>query len=141
MVVVRHPENIGQAPQVFQSYQVHACPILRVVLGEKHLISGVLACLKVHVYTCTTLLTVYLRVHVHIYVIHVHVSCAISTCTCTCTYRAFRLFTCYQVHAPPHALKKVHVCVCCPMSGEPSCLLGNFNLFIYASGCKWLPRR
>ena len=39
-VVVRHPENIGQAPQIFQSYNVHTCPILRVVLGEKHLISG-----------------------------------------------------------------------------------------------------
>ena len=41
VVVVRHPENIGQAPQVFQSYHVHTCPILRVVLGEKHLISGI----------------------------------------------------------------------------------------------------
>ena len=40
VVVVRHPENIGHAPQVFQSYHVHTCPILRVVLGEKHLISG-----------------------------------------------------------------------------------------------------
>lgn len=40
VVVVRHPENIGQAPQVFQSYHVHTCAILRVVLGEKHLISG-----------------------------------------------------------------------------------------------------
>ena len=39
-VVVRHPENIGQAPQIFQSYNVHTCPIMRVVLGEKHLISG-----------------------------------------------------------------------------------------------------
>lgn len=41
VVVVRHPENIGQAPQVFQSYHVHTCAILRVVLGEKHLISGI----------------------------------------------------------------------------------------------------
>ena len=39
-VVVRHPENIGQAPQIFQSYTVHTCPIMRVVLGEKHLVSG-----------------------------------------------------------------------------------------------------
>lgn len=39
-VVVRHPENIGQAPQIFQSYSVHTCPIMRVVLGERHLISG-----------------------------------------------------------------------------------------------------
>ena len=36
-VVVRHPENIGQAPQIFQTYSVHTCPIMRVVLGEKHL--------------------------------------------------------------------------------------------------------
>lgn len=39
-VVVRHPENIGQAPQIFQSHNVHTCPVLRIVLGEKHLISG-----------------------------------------------------------------------------------------------------
>lgn len=39
-VVVRHPENIGQAPQIFQSFNVHTCPIMRVVLGERHLISG-----------------------------------------------------------------------------------------------------
>ena len=38
--VVVHPENIGQAPQIFQTYSVHTCPIMRVVLGEKHLISG-----------------------------------------------------------------------------------------------------
>jgi hypothetical protein len=50
VVVVRHPENIGQAPQVFQSYQVHTCPILRVVLGEKHLIS---VCGENHVRTWT----------------------------------------------------------------------------------------
>ena len=43
-VVVRHPENIGQAPQIFQSYSVHTCPIMRVVLGERHLISGQSAC-------------------------------------------------------------------------------------------------
>ena len=41
-VVVRHPENIGQAPQIFQTYSVHTCPIMRVVLGEKHLISGIM---------------------------------------------------------------------------------------------------
>ena len=50
-VVVRHPENIGQAPQIYQSYSVHTCPILRVVLGEKHLISGE------HVVSCPDPLT------------------------------------------------------------------------------------
>ena len=47
-VVVRHPENIGQAPQIFQTYSVHTCPIMRVVLGEKHLISGTY--MYVHIY-------------------------------------------------------------------------------------------
>jgi hypothetical protein len=50
VVVVRHPENIGHAPQVFQSYHVHTCPILRVVLGEKHLIS---VCAENHVRSWT----------------------------------------------------------------------------------------
>lgn len=49
-VVVRHPENVGQAPQIFQSYNVHTCPIHRVVLGEKHLIS---VCAENHVRTWT----------------------------------------------------------------------------------------
>lgn len=46
--IVRHPENIGRPPQIFQSYNVHTCPILRVVLGEKHLIS---VCAENHVRT------------------------------------------------------------------------------------------
>ena len=61
VVVVRHPENIGQAPQVFQSYHVHTCPILRVVLGEKHLISGLLPSLS---------LSLSLSVSLHLNVIH-----------------------------------------------------------------------
>ena len=53
-VVVRHPENIGQAPQIFQTYSVHTCPIMRVVLGEKHLISG-----KCNVYVLMSLLDMF----------------------------------------------------------------------------------
>ena len=50
--IVRHPENIGRAPQIFQSYNVHTCPILRVVLGEKHLISGKESSLCVSMCAC-----------------------------------------------------------------------------------------
>lgn len=39
-VIVRHPENIGQAPQLFQSYNIHSCAVSQVVLGEKNLVSG-----------------------------------------------------------------------------------------------------
>ena len=39
-VIVRHPENIGHTPQLFQSYNVHSNPVSKVVLGEKHLVSG-----------------------------------------------------------------------------------------------------
>lgn len=39
-VIVRHPENIGHTPQLFQSYNVHTNPVSKVVLGEKHLVSG-----------------------------------------------------------------------------------------------------
>ena len=71
VVVVRHPENIGQAPQIFQCYHVHTCPILRVVLGEKHLISGedtalqdevvCERCIKPHHFT-TAEATMYIRI-------------------------------------------------------------------------------
>ena len=39
-LIVQHPENVGQAPQIFESFSVHTCPLSKVVLGEKHLISG-----------------------------------------------------------------------------------------------------
>lgn len=39
-LIVRHPENIGHTPQLFQSYNVHANPVSKVLLGEKYLISG-----------------------------------------------------------------------------------------------------
>ena len=54
-VIVRHPENIGHAPQLFQSYNVHANAVSKVVLGEKHLVSGKIVssvCLRVSVSLC-----------------------------------------------------------------------------------------
>jgi hypothetical protein len=39
-VIVRHPENIGHTPLLFQSYNVHTNAVTKVVLGEKHLVSG-----------------------------------------------------------------------------------------------------
>ena len=40
-VIVQHPENVGQGPQVFDTFTVHTCSLSKVVLGEKHLVSGV----------------------------------------------------------------------------------------------------
>ncbi len=39
-LIVRHPENIGHTPQLFQSYNVHANPVSKVLLGEKYIVSG-----------------------------------------------------------------------------------------------------
>lgn len=39
-VIVRHPENLGHTPILFQSYNVHSTAVSKVVLGEKHLVSG-----------------------------------------------------------------------------------------------------
>ena len=39
-VIVQHPETVGQGPQLFQTFTVHRFPITKVVLSEKHLISG-----------------------------------------------------------------------------------------------------
>ena len=39
-VIVQHPETVGQGPQLFQTFTVHRKPIHRVMLSEKHLISG-----------------------------------------------------------------------------------------------------
>ena len=39
-VIVQHPETVGQGPQLFQTFTVHRKPIHKVMLSEKHLISG-----------------------------------------------------------------------------------------------------
>ncbi|XP_019849833.1 PREDICTED: SH3KBP1-binding protein 1 isoform X2 [Amphimedon queenslandica] len=49
-VIVRHPENIGHTPQLFQSYNVHSNPVSKVVLGEKHLVS---VCAENHIRSWT----------------------------------------------------------------------------------------
>ncbi|GMS80024.1 hypothetical protein PENTCL1PPCAC_2199, partial [Pristionchus entomophagus] len=38
-VIVQHPETVGHGPQLFQTYTVHASPIVRVALSTNHLIS------------------------------------------------------------------------------------------------------
>ncbi|GMT10437.1 hypothetical protein PFISCL1PPCAC_1734, partial [Pristionchus fissidentatus] len=38
-VIVQHPETVGHGPQLFQTYTVHASPIVRVALSTHHLIS------------------------------------------------------------------------------------------------------
>lgn len=37
----QHPENVGQAPLLYQTYRVHQSPIKAVKLNEHSLISGV----------------------------------------------------------------------------------------------------
>ena len=39
-VIVQHPENVGQGLQVFRTFVAHTSPVIKVVLGEKHLITG-----------------------------------------------------------------------------------------------------
>ena len=39
-VIVQHPENVGQGLQVFRTFVAHTCPVIKIVLGEKHLITG-----------------------------------------------------------------------------------------------------
>ena len=41
-VIVQHPENVGQGLQVFRTFVAHTCPVIKIVLGEKHLITGML---------------------------------------------------------------------------------------------------
>ena len=39
-MILQHPESLGQDPQLFQTFTVHTCPITKVMLSAKHLISG-----------------------------------------------------------------------------------------------------
>ena len=44
-MIVQHPESVGQGPQLFQAFTVHTSPITKVMLSEKHLVSGRSNCL------------------------------------------------------------------------------------------------
>lgn len=39
-VIVQHPETVGPGPQLFQTFTVHRSPVTKIMLSEKHLISG-----------------------------------------------------------------------------------------------------
>jgi len=39
-VIVQHPELVGQGFQLFQTFTVHRNPVSKVMLSEKHLVSG-----------------------------------------------------------------------------------------------------
>ena len=43
-IIVQHPETVyaaGHGPQLFQTFSVHRSPVIKVMLSEKHLISGI----------------------------------------------------------------------------------------------------
>ena len=39
-IIVQHPETVRQGTQLFQTFTVHRSPIQKVMLSEKHLVSG-----------------------------------------------------------------------------------------------------
>lgn len=43
-VIVQHPETVGSGPQLFQTFTVHRSPVTKIMLSEKHLVSGNLIC-------------------------------------------------------------------------------------------------
>lgn len=47
-VIVQHPETVGSGPQLFQTFTVHRSPVTKIMLSEKHLVSGNLF----HAQTC-----------------------------------------------------------------------------------------
>lgn len=45
-VIVQHPETVGSGPQLFQTFTVHRSPVTKIMLSEKHLVSGDIALLN-----------------------------------------------------------------------------------------------
>lgn len=39
-VIVQHPETVGSGLKLFQTFSVHRSPVTKIMLSEKHLISG-----------------------------------------------------------------------------------------------------
>eukprot|EP00117_Sycon_ciliatum_P036086 scpid52615/ scgid2444/ BTB/POZ domain-containing protein KCTD3 len=52
-VIVEHPETLGQGFQLLHTFTVHRSPVVRVMLGEKHLISVCSDCNHVRTWTVT----------------------------------------------------------------------------------------
>ena len=76
-VIVQHPENVGQGLQVFRTFMAHTCPVIKIVLGEKHLITG-MTCIYVYTHT-------YTRAHTHMHThIHTHTHGCVHMCVCVC---------------------------------------------------------
>lgn len=48
-VIVQHPETVGSGPQLFQTFTVHRSPVTKIMLSEKHLVSGTVALLSNYV--------------------------------------------------------------------------------------------
>ncbi len=48
-VIVQHPETVGSGPQLFQTFSVHRSPVTKIMLSEKHLISGKEGCFLMHI--------------------------------------------------------------------------------------------
>ena len=65
-VIVQHPENVGQGLQVFRTFVAHTCPVIKIVLGEKHLITGMS-----YDYMRRTHTETHTRVHTHTHT-HIH---------------------------------------------------------------------
>ncbi|KAG7261418.1 hypothetical protein CRUP_006282 [Coryphaenoides rupestris] len=42
-VIVQHPETVGSGPQLFQTFTVHRSPVTKIMLSEKHLVSGMIS--------------------------------------------------------------------------------------------------
>lgn len=50
-VIVQHPETVGSGPQLFQTFSVHRSPVTKMMLSEKHLISGTAVLMHTHTHT------------------------------------------------------------------------------------------
>jgi len=52
-IIVQHPETLGQGPQLFQTFSVHCSPVIRVMISEKHLVSGIFCLVILQNFICT----------------------------------------------------------------------------------------
>ena len=115
-VIVRHPENIGHAPQLFQSYNVHANAVSKVVLGEKHLVSGKIVstvCLWKCVCVCVCLcvsLCVFVCVSVSVCVsLCVYLCVSVSVCVSVCLYVCCASMYVYVYDCSPQEIFHVNI--------------------------------
>jgi len=83
-IIVQHPETLGQGPQLFQTFSVHCSPVIRVMISEKHLVSGIFDSVSHIAEQIFFLYLIYSFVCLDVHRVYHVAYCSSTDCFCCC---------------------------------------------------------